>query len=709
MLTRKWTVRQQPEEETAALSRTLGILPLTAKLLWNRGYRTAEEALPFLRREEDAFHDPFLMRDMDKAVRRIGEALEQHEKITIFGDYDVDGVTATCILWQYLYDRGADVHFYIPGRLDEGYGLGTEAVRRIAADGTKLIVTVDTGVTAVAEAELIRSLGMELVVTDHHECRPELPDCCAVVNPRRPDCEYPFKELAGVGVVFKLICAMETEALGDADTEEKISRTRAVCLRFSEYTAVGTIADVMPLQDENRLIVNLGLGLLQKTEKPGLLALIDRATSPAPSETRSKYPQKKRKITSSFIGYTIAPRINAAGRIARASRAVELFLTDSPEEADRIAAELCDANRERQETENNIALEAFAQIEAEHDLDSECILILTGEHWHHGVIGIVASRITEKYHIPTILISFEGDTGVGKGSGRSVEGFDLVQGLNACDELLVKFGGHALAAGLTVTRENLPAFRERIGVLAKEAFGGKIPPPELCIDCDTAFSDVNLAAAEELYLLEPFGTANPVPLFSLCGAKIVSVTALSGGKHTKLMLCDPRDEDIQRTAMLFGVRTESFPYRAGDLIDAAYQMDVNEFQGSRTVQMILQDVRPHEGCPNYSVREEAIYGDILAGRPVSCAPVVPTREECAAVWMLLRNTTPALDYMTISYHAGLPYHKIRLILDVFAETGLLEVRSRTHGGMNAVPAKTGGQKIDLREAPLMRFLSAHYI
>lgn len=710
MISREWKIQKQPEKEINDLSAALHILPLTAKLLWNRGCRTAEEAERFVKKEEGVFHDPFALKDMDKATERIELALSRGERITIFGDYDVDGVTATCILYQYLSGQGADVRFYIPGRLDEGYGLGAEAVKRIAADGTKLIVTVDTGVTAVEEAEMIAALGMELVVTDHHECRPQLPACCAVVNPRRQDCSYPFKELAGVGVVFKLLCALEKTLHREEDAaysaperlDRQTERLRRVCLDYAEYTAIGTIADVMPLRDENRLIVNLGLGLLQKTEKPGLNALIEHAS--AIGENKTKYPPKKRKITSSFIGYTIAPRINAAGRIAHASRAVELFLTDSAEEADRIAAELCDANHERQETENTIAEEAFAQIAAEHDPAHEHILILAGEHWHHGVIGIVASRVTEKYHIPSILISFEGSEDTGKGSGRSVEGFDLVAGLTACEDLLVRFGGHAQAAGLTVTRGNLPEFRRRMEACAASAFGGTIPAPTLTLDCETGFDDVRISSAEELYLLEPFGTANPAPLFCLYGAQIVSITELSGGKHTKLCVCDPADRTVCRTAMLFGVRAETLPFREGDIADLAYQMDINEFQGARTVQMLVQDIRPNEKYPHYRAREEELYQTLRAGKPVPYAPIAPAREDFAAVWKLLRNGGPAYDYLALAYYSGIPYHRIRLILDIFEETGLLQLRSHTKDGIVASPVQNNGQKTDLTASKTMRLL-----
>ncbi|MCQ2431419.1 MAG: single-stranded-DNA-specific exonuclease RecJ [Clostridia bacterium] len=714
---KEWSILAQPDDAIAALCSALQIKPLTARLLYNRGYADTEDARRFLRKETGMFYDPFLMKDMERAAKRVRAAIDAGEIITVFGDYDVDGVTATTILYQFLASQGAEVRFYIPGRLEEGYGLCADAVRRIAADGTKLIITVDTGITATEEAELIASLGMGLVITDHHTCRPVLPDADAVVDPRREDETYPFRDLAGVGVAFKLICAVTLLDCRD-DPEEKARRMRQVCMDYAEYTAIGTVADVMPLCDENRLIVDLGLALLRETKRPGLTALISCATSPA-QDIKMKYPPKRKKITSSFIGFTIAPRINAAGRIAHADRAVELFLTDSPEEADRIAVELCDANRERQETENKIAEEAYAQVEREHDPDKEFILILHGEKWHHGVIGIVASRVTEKYHLPSILISFDGEDGCGKGSGRSIEGFNLIEGLTACDDLLVKYGGHSQAAGLTVARDKLDEFKKKMNDLAKEAFGGAVPPPKMTADCETVFADVTLQMAEELSMLEPFGTANPAPLFCLRGAEIAAVTPLSLGKHTKLIIKDPKDREVQRTAMLFGTRTENFGYRVGDTVDVLYQMDVNEFQGSRTVQMLLQDLKIASGTLSANEREMHIYEQLRAGIAVltpecrSGADMIPDRAVCAKVYLSLKSMTengakPLICTLEqLGYHTGISLCRLRLILDIFCEAGLLETENEPGSGIRVTLCHTGGKK-DLAGTPTVLYLRKLY-
>ena len=690
--TKKWNIESQPGDEIEELSRELAVGPLTARVLWNRGYRKPEEAGRFLRKDDTYLYDPFLLPDMEAAVERIARAVRDGERIAIFGDYDVDGVTATCILTRYLTEKGADIWYYIPGRLDEGYGLSCESVSRIAERGTRLIVTVDTGTTALDEAERIRELGMDLVVTDHHECREVLPAACAVVNPRRTDSRYPFSALAGVGVAFKLICALETSGASGA---ERRRLTAGLLRRFAEETAIGTIADVMPLTDENRLIVSLGLSLLRDTEKPGLTALMEQASVMGTKTRRQK------KITAGYIGFTIAPRINAVGRISRASRAVELLLTDSREEAEELAKELCEANRERQEAENEIAEEALIQVEERFSPEKDCILILEGEHWHHGIIGIVASRLTERYHVPVILVSYEGSGEIGKGSGRSVPGFHLVDSLTACAPLLERYGGHALAAGLSIRRENLPLFREKMTALAKEAFDGKVPPQVLKVDCLTQPEDLTLENAEELLSLEPFGTGNPTPLFCLEGAVIDSVIALSQGKHTKLLLSLPETENLL-TAIVFGTKPNEFPYRSGDTVDVVYQMDVNEYLGVRSVQMLLSDIRPHGEGMVYLTRECALYSAILRGEAANGFHY-PTRAECSAVWRGIGALGEVCRYLELSELSGVSLHQVRLILDLFRESGLIRV---TESDPYSVTVRTEqpAEKVDLNETALAKRL-----
>lgn len=721
---KQWNIEEQDEGTVQLLCDALGITPLLARLLYNRGYLEPVSAGAFLRKETGVFHDPFLLHDMEKAVVRIRRAIEEHERITVYGDYDADGVTATSILFLYLAECGADVHFYIPGRFDEGYGLNTTAIETLAEDETKLIITVDTGVTAIDEVQTVQERGMDIVITDHHTCRETLPAAAAVVNPHRPDDNYPFKDLAGVGVAFKLVCALET--YGMEDTQAKMEATKRLCCAYAEYAAIGTIADVMPLRGENRLLVNIGLALMSETKKPGIQALIDRAASPATGTPPPKYPPKKKKITSSFIAFSIAPRINAAGRISRATRAAELFLTDSPEQANRLAVELCDANNERKETENRIAEEAFLQVETEHNIENEHILVLAGEGWHHGVIGIVASRVTERYHLPSILFSYDTEGGEpspadeGKGSGRSVYGFCMIDALNDCRDLLVRYGGHAQAAGMTVTREKLPEFRRRMEACAQKAFSDGVPPPTLEIDCETAFTDITPATAEALYQLEPYGTGNPQPLFCLRDAEIMEVIPLSGGRHTKLMLCDPDNRMFVREGMLFGQKTELFPLLPGDRVDVVYSMDINEFRGERRVQMFLSDIRPSEGHPSTAETEDAVYAQCRAGVAAVTAncrapkDMIPTRDDCRAVYLLLRTWTEngarevPVEYTRLSYHTHLGRCRVRLICDMFEETALITRKKSDDGGFSCVLDNTPGRKIDLSAAPLMMRLNELY-
>lgn len=442
---KRWIVSEQDPSCVKKLADSLGTNELCAKLLINRGYTDVESARAFMEKSDAFLYDPFLLKDIKLATARIRRAIEEDERITIYGDYDVDGVTSVSVLFMYLREHGADVDYYIPTRDGEGYGVSSAAFRTIKEHGTGLVITVDTGITAIDEIAYAKSIGLDVVVTDHHQCRPELPVCEAVVNPQRPDCEYPFKELSGVGVIFKVLCALELELVNYG--EYNLFTIKDMCRRYIDLVTIGTIADVMPLCDENRIMVYMGLGMLSSTRNIGVRELF-----------RTVGLDASKKITASMIGYTVAPKINAAGRIGNASRAVQLFLATSPHAARAIAEELCLTNRERQQTEASILAEAMSQIENEHDLEKESVLVLSSDSWHQGVIGIVASRITEQFGKPAILVSFdagEGEHGLGKGSARSVKGLNMVEALASCGHLLVKYGGHELAAGLSIEREKL--------------------------------------------------------------------------------------------------------------------------------------------------------------------------------------------------------------------------------------------------------------
>lgn len=681
-----WDVRYDGNEEARReiekMSCELGVSFLFAVLLYNRGYRDADSARRFLRFEETDFHDPFLLADMDKAVERILRAVDNGEKIYIYGDYDVDGVTSASMLYLYLTSLGAKVGIKIPKREGEGYGVSHPAVKAIAESGATLIITVDTGITANAEVEYAAELGVDFVVTDHHECHGELPHAYAVVNPHRPDCSYPFCELAGVGVVFKTVCACEMQRSISAG-KSAIDGIRRVSARYADLVAVGTIADVMPLVDENRLIVSLGLAKLGKGEgRPGLEALLDA------SSKRLSDDSGRRKVTSGMIGFGIAPRINAAGRISDAAMAVELMLAEDADVVAEYTERLCEINRQRQIEENQIATQAYEMLDSTDIYDNDKVIVLAHDEWQQGIIGIVSSRITEKYGLPSILISFAGNGGEepcddddGKGSGRSIKGLNLVEALNACEDLLVKYGGHELAAGLTVKRDRLDEFRRRINEYASERISDEMLKIRHDADCELEMNELVLGFAEEILRLEPFGIGNASPQFVLTGASIRRISSIGGGKHSKLIL---QKDGIAVTAMYFGVGESELGCSEGDVVDVLFNLDINEYRGVRSVQLVLHDIRLCEKYESRLAAEKEIYERIRRGGGFTDSDdIIPTRDDFARVYTALRkeyrSQTSVLGVraiLRIVNSAELPvinYPKLKFILRILDELRICEV------------------------------------
>ena len=711
---KKWVLREDTSDaarkEAEVISSELKIHPVVARLLVNRGYRTPDAANAFLRMESEILCDPFVMKDIRPAAERIRNALKAGERITVYGDYDVDGVTAVCTLYLYLRSKGAEINYYIPNRSGEGYGVSCAAVERLAAEGTRLIITVDTGITAAEEVAFAKTLGVDFVVTDHHECRSSLPEAVAVVNPHRPDCEYPFKELAGVGVVFKLISALEELLSGD----NRLAVASRLCREYADLVAIGTIADVMPIREENKLIVSYGLKMIEKTERPGLSALMEAAIS-------SKGDQKKNKVakvTSSYIGYTIAPRINAAGRIRSASRAVELFLADNAADAMRLAEELCDANKERQNEENKIMEAAYAKLEAAYDPIEKPVIVLDANDWHHGVIGIVASRITEKYGLPSILVSFEGcdpdnesDEDMGKGSGRSVKGLNLVDALVHSSEHLAKFGGHELAAGLSVTRGNLEAFKQSIWKYAKEVLSSGSIVPTAEGDCELFSEDVSMELAEQLRFLEPFGVGNPVPVFVMKELSVIEATSISAGKHTRFILSK---DGRQFQAICFGKMLSQLDLFVGDTVDVMFNLDINEWNGRKTLQLITREIALSESTVDETEKERQRFSEVWAGSEFTDEEaILPTREDFVAVYNLVRRSVrsgcDSLSHRAIysallcdpSVHIG--YVKLKVIIRVLQEMNLLGIEE-TSDEFYSFKLRFSDKKVDLEKSNILRKL-----
>ena len=708
-----WVVRAERGaggEQVAAIAQSLGLRDITAQCLYNRGFRDPEAALAFLRLENEMLGDPFRMADMEQAVGRIADALARGEKIAVYGDYDVDGVTASCTLYRYLRSQGGDVCAYIPNRAGEGYGVSRGAIETLAGQGVRLIVTVDTGITASDEVEFARTVGIDVVVTDHHECREELPGAVAVVNPHRPDCPYPFKELAGVGVVFKLICALEMRLHPGEDARTCVSR---ICAGYADLVAIGTIADVMPIRGENRLIVKLGLQQIAVTDQPGLSALMEMSAS---SRNDEKSKKKRPKITSGYIGYTLAPRINAAGRVRSAMLALDLFLTDDPARARELAEQLCEANRERQEEENRIMQSALEKIKTEQDFEHDPVIILDDDGWHHGVIGIVSSRLTERYGLPSILISFEGNDdpaspdAVGKGSGRSIKGMNLVDALVHCGDHLLKFGGHELAAGLSVRRADLPAFRRAMNEYARRVLTPDCLVATVEADCEVGIDEIDLRQAEEIRLLEPFGAGNPVPLFMIRSAELLECSPVSGGKHVRLML---RQGESVVQGMLFSRRAEELGLHPGDTVDVLCNIDINEWQGRRSVQLIVREIRAGAAAVADRAAERERFDAIWNGATFSPEEdVLPEREDFEQVYRMLRTSLRAgvdvlgMPAMIARLRAGshpIGYIKLRFILRIFREMNLIGIEE-TEPDVFRISMEYRSGKADLEKSGVLRRL-----
>ena len=559
-MNKKWQIYDIDENKIEEISKKYNINKLLATILVNRNIINEKDINKFLKPTRNDFHDPFLILDMEKAVERIIQAINKQENVTIYGDYDVDGITSITVLKSYLQDRGLEVNTYIPNRLDEGYGLNNNAIDKIAKSGCELMITVDCGISAIDEINYATSLGIETIVTDHHEPGEDIPKALAVIDNKRKDSTYPFRELAGVGVVFKLIQAISIKL--DLPEEEY--------LKYLDIVCIGTISDIVPLVDENRVITKLGLMLVKQTRNVGLRAILQV----------SGY----NKIDSNTISFGVAPRINACGRMGVAEEALNLFLSKNINQVNELARKLNEHNRVRQETEKDIFENAKKQIEEKH-LDENNTIVVAGENWHHGVIGIVSSKITDMYFKPSILLSFEED-GIGKGSGRSIPGFDLHDALMKCNDCIEKFGGHSMAIGITIKRENFEKLKNKLEEIAIEEHINEIVPV-IKIDAKINLAEVNKDMVESLKELEPFGEGNKMPVFAFKNLKIDSIRALSEGKHLKLTL---KDNNVIVNAIGFNMGSLAEDYRIGDKIDVVGTLEINSFNGMDSIQINMKDI-----------------------------------------------------------------------------------------------------------------------
>jgi len=559
----EWRVTGFDRDAATELYRS-GINPLTAVFLCSRGITNVADANAFITDRAEDVLDPFLLRDMDKAVVAIEDAIAKGKKIAIFGDYDVDGMTSSALLKNYFLTRGVDCEIYIPGRAEEGYGLNRCALDYLKSVDTELIITVDCGITAIDEAVYTADLGIDLIITDHHECKDALPSAIAVINPKRPDCEYPNPALAGVGVAFKLVCALE-----------KAQPLEKLLYDYADFVAIGTVADVMPVVGENRALIRAGLRRLAANTRPGLMAIMQAAKAP------------RTVINTADIGFVLAPRLNAAGRMGRTLLSVDILLTDDMDEARRLTEELCDLNTKRRELESAI----FAQVEEKlRDVDPKGPIVMCGEDWHHGIMGIVAARTAERWLFPAIMINIDED-GIGRGSCRSFGRFKMYSALQQCDDLLVNYGGHEMAAGTTIRREDIEEFTRRIREIYHETV--KIPPvPTLRVDFEVEkVRLLCLQNVDALSGLEPFGNQNLPPRLMITNARIALLSPVGNGKHTRMRI---EKEEAAFDCIYFSVEAASLGVKESDYIDIVFEPQVNEFRGRRSVQLHVLDIKPHK-------------------------------------------------------------------------------------------------------------------
>lgn len=645
---KKWTTRKLNKENAVAISQRYDLPMLIAMLLDIRGIAEEDKIIDFLS-NETLTASPFEIRDMDKAAERIRKAIEDDERICVYGDFDADGVTSTALLYSYLTDIGADAMYYIPSREAEGYGMHRESIDRLYERGVKLIVTVDNGVAAVDEVAYAKTLGIDTVITDHHAIPETLPDAVAVVDLHRPDCNSSFKELSGVGVAFKLVQAIEGEY---ADVDGLLEN-------YSDLAAIGTVGDIVPLRGENRVLVKNGLRHINNGDRLGVAALVEEAGLSG------------KTLSAGNLSFTLVPRINAGGRLGLSKKSVTMLLTDDEEYAADIAAELSSDNTERQRIERDILGEIDGMIRQKPSLVNNPIIVVYGEGWHKGVIGIVASRIKEVYAKPVVVISMEGD--VCRASGRSISGFSLIDAVFSCSDILTQCGGHPMAVGFGIKRNQIERFIERIN---RYTLTHPVPQPVLELDCKLNPAQLSVELARGLTLLEPFGAGNPTPLFGLYNMTLREIREIGGGKHLRLTLSRG---DSTVYALRFSVTLSEFAYHVGDVVDLAVTLDINTYNNYENLSVFIRDMRFAGEEEDEMLRSKELFERFCRGEVITAdeaGTLLPDRSEFAVVYRFLRaNGGYRYSFDSLLYRIGsdIGYGKLRVILECMNELRLIEI------------------------------------
>ncbi len=670
-----WTVSRLNREAAAGICAASGAPQLAACVMAARGINTAPEALKLLP-NGGGLLDPFLMKDMKKAVERIYSAIESGERICVYGDYDADGVCATALLFSNLSDIGANASYYIPSRQSEGYGMNRDAVDKIADTGATLIVTVDNGITAIDEIAYAASLGIDTVVTDHHKPEPVLPAAAAILNPHIQDCGYPFRELCGVGVAFKLAAALAADTIPQEELLDE----------YADLVAIGTVGDIVPLIGENRIFVKRGLKAIHNAPRTGIAALLECCAA------------DHRKLSAGGIAYSVVPRINACGRLSTSRTAVEMLLSDDFELAAATAEELCEDNSSRRNIEYEITRQACEIIDNDPLIKNRRIIVVSNEGWNTGVVGIVASRLRELYGRPAIVIGTE--NGTAKGSGRSISGFSLVDAVFKCKDVLMNYGGHPMAVGVTLAAENINLFADMINSCAQAV--GDMPYPELNIDLKLNPARLSAELVHELEYLEPYGAGNPQPLFGLYGMKLVSASEVGAGKHLKLVVS--RGE-LYLTVMYFSHNKGDFTFETGDVLDLAVTLDINRYNDIESVSIILKDVKYSGDDTGECLRSLRIYEGLVTGENLPRAllkTILPSRDEFAVIYRKIRSVATLKTSLPALWHnAGgrISCGKIMVIIQALEELSLIKYISK--GEALELSALDYGGKAELSSAPII--------